>query len=91
MKYQAIIFDLFGTLVPNMSLSEHRAILTRMAVIALKELMVPAHHKVIYRKMQELFPRAKLDTGSFNNVLSNRLFQWVDRGTYGLAECSFLR
>jgi len=31
MKYQAIIFDLFGTLVPNMSLSEHRAVLTRMA------------------------------------------------------------
>ena len=31
MKYQAVIFDLFGTLVPNMSLSEHRAILTRMA------------------------------------------------------------
>jgi putative hydrolase of the HAD superfamily len=31
MKYQAVIFDLFGTLVPNMSLSEHRAVLTRMA------------------------------------------------------------
>lgn len=60
--------------------------ITQMAVIALKELMVPAHHKVIYRKMQELFPGAKVDTGSFNNVLSNRLFQWVDRGTYGLAE-----
>jgi len=31
MKYKAVIFDLFGTLVPNMSLSEHRAVLTRMA------------------------------------------------------------
>jgi len=31
MKYRAVIFDLFGTLVPNMSLSEHRAVLTRMA------------------------------------------------------------
>lgn len=31
MKYAAVIFDLFGTLVPNMSLSEHRAVLTRMA------------------------------------------------------------
>jgi len=31
MKYEAVIFDLFGTLVPNMSLSEHRAVLTRMA------------------------------------------------------------
>jgi len=31
MKYKAVIFDLFGTLVPNMSLSEHRAILTQMA------------------------------------------------------------
>lgn len=31
MKYTAVIFDLFGTLVPNMSLSEHRAVLTRMA------------------------------------------------------------
>jgi len=31
MKYDAVIFDLFGTLVPNMSLSEHRAVLTRMA------------------------------------------------------------
>lgn len=31
MKYKAVIFDLFGTLVPNMSLSEHRAILMRMA------------------------------------------------------------
>jgi len=33
MKYTAVIFDLFGTLVPNMSLSEHRAVLTRMADI----------------------------------------------------------
>jgi putative hydrolase of the HAD superfamily len=31
MKYKAVIFDMFGTLVPNMSLSEHRAVLTRMA------------------------------------------------------------
>ncbi|GAI75453.1 unnamed protein product, partial [marine sediment metagenome] len=31
MKYEAVIFDLFGTLVSNMSLSEHRAVLTRMA------------------------------------------------------------
>ena len=31
MKYEGVIFDLFGTLVPNMSLSEHRAVLTRMA------------------------------------------------------------
>jgi putative hydrolase of the HAD superfamily len=31
MKYEAVIFDLFGTLVPNMSLSEHRAVLMRMA------------------------------------------------------------
>ena len=31
MKYDAVIFDLFGTLVSNMSLSEHRAVLTRMA------------------------------------------------------------
>ena len=31
MKYEAVIFDLFGTLIPNMSLSEHRAVLTRMA------------------------------------------------------------
>jgi len=31
MKYEAVIFDLFGTLVPNMSLPEHRAILVRMA------------------------------------------------------------
>ena len=31
MKYEAVVFDLFGTLVPNMSLSEHRAVLTRMA------------------------------------------------------------
>lgn len=31
MKYKAIIFDLFGTLIPNMSLSEHQAILERMA------------------------------------------------------------
>jgi len=31
MKYKAVIFDLFGTLVPNMSLTEHRAILVRMA------------------------------------------------------------
>jgi len=31
MKYEAVIFDLFGTLVPNMSLSEHRAVLTQMA------------------------------------------------------------
>jgi putative hydrolase of the HAD superfamily len=33
MKYEAVIFDLFGTLVPNMSLSEHRAVLTRMAEV----------------------------------------------------------
>lgn len=31
MKYKAVIFDLFGTLVPNMALLEHRAVLTRMA------------------------------------------------------------
>lgn len=31
MKYKAVIFDLFGTLVPNMSLSEHRAVLAQMA------------------------------------------------------------
>jgi len=31
MRYKAVIFDLFGTLIPNMSLSEHRAVLTRMA------------------------------------------------------------
>ena len=31
MKYTAVIFDLFGTLIPDMSLSEHRAVLTRMA------------------------------------------------------------
>ncbi len=33
MKYQAVIFDLFGTLIPNMSLSEHRTVLTRMAYV----------------------------------------------------------
>jgi len=57
-----------------------------MVVIALKELMAPAHHKVIYRKMQELFPGIDLRAGYIHNVLSDRLFQWVDRGTYGLAE-----
>lgn len=31
MKYKAVIFDLFGTLVPNMSLSEHRVVLAQMA------------------------------------------------------------
>ncbi|MFC1976838.1 HAD family hydrolase [Chloroflexota bacterium] len=31
MKYAAVIFDLFGTLIDNMSLSEHRTVLTRMA------------------------------------------------------------
>ena len=30
-RYVAVIFDLFGTLVPNMVLSEHRAVLVRMA------------------------------------------------------------
>ena len=33
MKYEAVVFDLFGTLVPNMSLSEHRAVLTQMAQV----------------------------------------------------------
>lgn len=31
MRYKAVILDLFGTLIPNMSLSEHRSVLTRMA------------------------------------------------------------
>jgi len=30
-KYKAVIFDLFGTLVPNMSLSGYRAVLVKMA------------------------------------------------------------
>ena len=33
MKYEAVIFDLFGTLIPNMSVSEHRVVLTRMAEV----------------------------------------------------------
>jgi hypothetical protein len=41
MKYEAVIFDLFGTLVPNMSLSEHRAVLTRMADVLSALLGVP--------------------------------------------------
>jgi putative hydrolase of the HAD superfamily len=33
MKYQAVIFDLFGTLVPNFSAREYRAVIQRMAVV----------------------------------------------------------
>jgi len=33
MKYAAVIFDLFGTLVDNFSLQEHRSILTEMASV----------------------------------------------------------
>ena len=33
MKYKAVLFDLFGTLVPNMSMSEHRGVLARMAQV----------------------------------------------------------
>jgi putative hydrolase of the HAD superfamily len=33
MKYEAVIFDLFGTLVPNFSLREHQEILRQMATI----------------------------------------------------------
>ena len=33
MKYQAIVFDLFGTLVDNFSLREHEAVLRQMAAV----------------------------------------------------------
>jgi putative hydrolase of the HAD superfamily len=39
MKYQAVIFDLFGTLVPSFTEREYRSILSQMAEI----LNVPAH------------------------------------------------
>lgn len=49
MRYQAVIFDLFGTLVPNLSLPKHKAVLAEMA----RALGVPA----------EPFVRGWLTTG----------------------------
>ena len=33
MKYQAVIFDLFGTLIDNFSLREHQSVLAQMASV----------------------------------------------------------
>jgi len=68
------------------SFEESVLTIVQMAVIALREIMVAAHHTVIFKKMQELFPGRNLNANTVYNTLSGPLFRWVDRGTYGLAE-----
>ena len=68
------------------SFEESVLTIVQMAVIALREIMVAAHHTVIFKKMQELFPGRNLNAKTVYNTLSGPLFRWVDRGTYGLAE-----
>lgn len=63
MKYQAIVFDLFGTLVDNFSLREHEAVLRQMAAV----LSVPPEG--FARMWGETFN--KRATGAFRNTKDN--------------------
>ena len=55
-----------------------------MAAIALRELLVPASHRAIHKKMCEIFPDRHIDTRTLRNVLSSDRFRMVDRGIYAL-------
>jgi putative hydrolase of the HAD superfamily len=60
---KAVIFDFFGTLVPCLSLSEHKAVLGRMAV-----LMGAPHEAFVQQWFDTVKPRM---TGQFPSVRAN--------------------
>jgi putative hydrolase of the HAD superfamily len=60
---KAVIFDFFGTLVPCLSLSEHKAVLARMAV-----LMGAPHEAFVQQWFDTVKPRM---TGQFPTVRAN--------------------
>lgn len=84
--YQLIKEDSWGYMVPSKLGIDIRLTITSIAVIALRDIGVPAHYTTITNRINELYPDRDLKPNHVHNHLSNPLFRWVDRGTYGLAE-----
>jgi hypothetical protein len=59
---------------------------SQMAIVALRELLVPARCSVIYKKICEIFPNHNVDIGTLRNTLRSGQFRIIDRGIYGLSE-----
>jgi len=67
--------------------NEERPLTTsQMAIVALRELLVPARCSVIYKKICEIFPNHNVDIGTLRNTLNCGQFRIIDRGIYGLLE-----
>lgn len=84
--HQLIKEDSLGYMVPSKPGIDIRLTITSIAVIALRDIGVPAHFITITNRINELYPERYLKPNHVHNYLSNPLFRWVDRGTYGLAE-----
>jgi len=63
---------------------------SQMAIVALKELLVPAHYTVIHKKICEIFPNHNVDIRTLRNTLNSGQFRIIDRGIYGLLESNQL-
>lgn len=68
---------------------ERRLTISQMAIIALRELMVPAHYSVIHKKIREIFPEQNIDIGTLCNTLNSGQFKIIDRDTYGLLDTDY--
>jgi len=62
---------------------------SQMVIIALRELIVPAHYSVIYKKLRDIFPGQNIDIRTLRNTLNSGQFKTIDRGIYGLLESDY--
>jgi len=65
---------------------ENRLTTSQMAIVALRELLVPARFSVIHKKIGEIFPDQNVDIGTLRNTLNSGQFRIVGRGVYALLE-----
>jgi len=65
---------------------ERRLTTSQMAIVALRELLVPAHCSVIHKKICEIFPDQNVDIVTLRNTLGSSQFRTIDRGIYALLE-----
>jgi len=65
---------------------DRRLTMSQMAIVALRELMVPAHYSVIHKKICQIFPDQNIDIGTLRNTLNSGQFKIIGRGIYALLE-----
>jgi len=65
---------------------ENRLTTSQMAIVALRELLVPARFSVIHKKISEIFPDQNVDIGTLRNTLNSGQFRIIGRGIYALLE-----